>query len=227
MAMTLGTFSEPSWFMIDFRQCDEPLHPENDKLSRRSLANPPVGSRQAMTTAALDDWDTTSDAPMLRFAQLMYLMLPVYMANMAPPFVRYWPGWNRPINSRWLGSHKTIVGFVAGVAVATMTTFLQSLVMWRGGLAQYDQWPALGLACGFGAMGGDTLKSLIKRRLGIVPGKPWIPADQLDFVAGGLVALSPFVTLRPVDVVLILAVSFLGDLGVNQLSFRLGIRDTK
>ncbi len=164
---------------------------------------------------------------MLRFAQLFYLMLPVYFANMAPPFVKYWSGWNRPISRRWLGDHKTVVGFLLGVAVATVITFIQSLIAWREGLTSYDRWLTLGLACGFGALGGDALKSLIKRRCGIPPGQPWIPADQLDFVIGGLVALSLFVTLRPLDVALILAVSFLGDIGVNHLSFRLGIRNTK
>jgi CDP-2,3-bis-(O-geranylgeranyl)-sn-glycerol synthase len=164
---------------------------------------------------------------MLRFAQLFYLMLPVYFANMAPPFVKYWSGWNRPISRRWLGDHKTVVGFLLGVAIATVITFMQSLIAWREGLTPYDRWLTLGLACGFGALGGDALKSLIKRRCGIPPGQPWIPADQLDFVIGGLVALSLFVTLQPLDVALILAVSFLGDIGVNHLSFRLGIRNTK
>jgi CDP-2,3-bis-(O-geranylgeranyl)-sn-glycerol synthase len=164
---------------------------------------------------------------MLRFAQLFYLMLPVYFANMAPPFVKYWSGWNRPISRRWLGDHKTVVGFLLGVAVATVITFIQSLIAWREGLTSYDRWLTLGLACGFGALGGDALKSLIKRRCGIPPGQPWIPADQLDFVIGGLVALSLFVTLQPLDVALILVVSFLGDIGVNHLSFRLGIRNTK
>jgi len=53
-----------------------------------------------------------------------------------------------------------------------------------------------------------------------------VPADQLDFVVGGLVALSPFVSLGVLDVAIIVTVSFLGDLAVNQVSFRLGIRDT-
>jgi len=154
-------------------------------------------------------------------------MLPVYFANMAPPFVEYWSGWNRPISQRWLGEHKTVMGFLLGMAVATMTAFVQSLIAWRDGLAQYDRWLALGLACGIGGLAGDALKSLVKRRLGIAPGKSWLPADQLDFVIGGLAALSFFVTLKPVDVALILAVSFLGDIGVNHLSFQLGIRDTK
>jgi hypothetical protein len=37
---------------------------------------------------------------MQRLLQLIYLMLPVYAANMAPPFVRYWPGRARPISER-------------------------------------------------------------------------------------------------------------------------------
>jgi CDP-2,3-bis-(O-geranylgeranyl)-sn-glycerol synthase len=164
---------------------------------------------------------------MLRFAQLTYSMLPVYFANMAPPFVRYWSGWNRPISERWLGAHKTVVGFLLGIVVATATTFGQSLIAWPDGLIPHDRWLALGIACGFGALGGDALKSLAKRRCGIAPGQPWIPADQLDFVVGGLVALSFFLKLQPVDIAFILVVSFLGDIAVNQLSFRLGIRNTK
>jgi CDP-2,3-bis-(O-geranylgeranyl)-sn-glycerol synthase len=164
---------------------------------------------------------------MLRLTELVYLMLPVYFANVVPPFLKYWSGWNRPINQRWLGEHKTVMGFLLGVTVATMIAFLQSLIAWRDGLAQYDGWLVLGLSCGAGAMTGDALKSFVKRGLGIPPGKPWLPADQLDFVIGGLVALSFFVTLEPIDIALILAVSFLGDIGVNHLSFGLGIRDTK
>jgi CDP-2,3-bis-(O-geranylgeranyl)-sn-glycerol synthase len=166
-------------------------------------------------------------AVMLRLAQLLYLMLPVYVANMAPPFVKYWPWWNRPISKRWLGKHKTVVGFLLGVAAGVATAFVQSRIGWRRGLGDYEHWLLLGLACGVGALGGDALKSLIKRRLGIAPGEPWIPADQLDFVIGGVVAVSFFVPLGVTDIVLILVVSLLGDIAVNHLSFHLGIRDTK
>lgn len=164
---------------------------------------------------------------MLRIAQLIYLMLPVYFANMAPPFVKYWSGWNRPISRRWLGDHKTVAGFLLGVTVAVVTAFAQSQLHWPDSLIAYEHWFALGLACGFGAMGGDAIKSLIKRRLGIAAGKPWIPADQLDFIVGGLVALSFFVVLRPLDVVAIMVLSVVGDIIVNHVSFRLGIRNTR
>ncbi|HEX9277569.1 MAG TPA: CDP-archaeol synthase [Casimicrobiaceae bacterium] len=69
----------------------------------------------------------------------------------------------------------------------------------------------------------------------ILPGAPefnglgqrGIPADQLDFVIGGLIALSLFVAVRSIDIALIVLMSFVGDIMVNQVSFRLGIRETK
>lgn len=163
----------------------------------------------------------------MHLAQLLYLMLPVYLANMAPPFVRFWPGWNPPISVPLLGSHKTVVGFAAGVAVAIAAAFIQSRLRWDGSLLSPSHWLAAGFAAGFGAMAGDSLKSFFKRRLRIAPGQRWIPFDQLDFILGGLVALSFFVRLDWIDIALICAISFVGDVLVNQLSFYLGIRETR
>jgi CDP-2,3-bis-(O-geranylgeranyl)-sn-glycerol synthase len=159
--------------------------------------------------------------------QLMYLMLPAYLANMAPPFTRYWPGWNRPISRRWLGDHKTVVGFCAGLGVALVVTFVQSRVGWSGGLSSYAHWPRLGLAFGFGSMAGDSLKSFVKRLKGIPPGRPWIPMDQLYFIVGSILLISPFATLTWPDIATVLAVSFFGDIVVNHISYALGIRATK
>ena len=159
--------------------------------------------------------------------QLVYLMLPAYLANMAPPFTRYWPGWNRPISRKWLGDHKTVVGFCAGLAVSVAATFVQSKVNWEKGLIPYAGWPLLGLAFGVGAMGGDSLKSFLKRLQGIPPGRPWIPMDQLDFIVGSLLLILPFANVTGLDVVIILALSFLGDIVINHLSYAFGIRDTK
>jgi CDP-2,3-bis-(O-geranylgeranyl)-sn-glycerol synthase len=55
-------------------------------------------------------------------------MRPAYLANMAPPFTRFWRGWNRPINRKWLGEHKTVMGLFAGLMVAMVTTFVQSKI---------------------------------------------------------------------------------------------------
>ena len=156
-----------------------------------------------------------------RLLDLLYLMLPAYLANMAPPFTRFWKGWNRPISVRLLGSHKTVVGFALGVATA-----LQARLAPARALIDYSQWPLAGLAFGFGAMGGDCLKSLLKRRLGVAPGARWIPLDQLDFALGSLLLIAPLASLRWPDVLAILAMTLVGDLAVNRLSYRLRIKDT-
>jgi CDP-2,3-bis-(O-geranylgeranyl)-sn-glycerol synthase len=158
---------------------------------------------------------------------LLYLMLPAYLANMAPPFTRFWHGWNIPISRKWLGEHKTVMGFCAGLATAMATTFVQSKVNWHGGLLPYVRWPFLGAAFGIGAMGGDSLKSLLKRLKGIPPGRPWIPMDQLDFVIGSILLIVPFANLNWADITVIVVVSFMGDITVNHISYALGIRETK
>lgn len=164
---------------------------------------------------------------LFKATQLLYLMLPAFLANMAPPFVKYWPGWNRPISERWLGTHKTFIGFAFGIAVAIVTVFVQSRINWDGALVSYASWPLLGLAIGFGAMSGDAVKSLLKRRLGIAPGEPWIPSDQLDYVMGALVFMWFWIRLSWQDVLLVFAIGFVGHIAVNHIACWLGIRDTR
>lgn len=160
-------------------------------------------------------------------AHLMYFMAPAYVANMTPPLVRYWRGWNRPISERWLGSHKTVVGFGAGVLAAVVVTLVQSRIAWPGGPVADDHWIALGLRFGAGAMGGDAAKSFVKRRLGIAPGKSWIPWDQLDFVLGALILVGGQAALSWADVAIILVLSAAGHVLVSHAAYRIGVRDVK
>lgn len=53
--------------------------------------------------------------------ELLYLVPPVYAANMAAPFVRLLPGTPRPIHERWLGAHKTWQGCLPGSQWASST----------------------------------------------------------------------------------------------------------
>lgn len=163
---------------------------------------------------------------MARAIQLLYLMLPVYAANMAAPFAPMLPGDPRPISVRWLGAHKTWRGCALAVLAATLTAWAQSRVGWSGDLVSYDRWLPLGLLCGAAAMAGDSAKSFVKRRIGIAPGRPWIPFDQLDYVVAGLLALSLWHRFSAADVLLVVAVSFVGSLLVNRLSARLGIKSS-
>src|SRR2546422_738814 len=162
-----------------------------------------------------------------RALQLAYFRAPAYVANMAPPFVRYWKGWNRPISRRWLGEHKTVLGFVVGVLAAMLVTFAQWRLAWSGSIVAYEEWPLLGLLFGVGAMAGDSAKSFFKRRLGVEPGRPWIPFDQLDFVVGALVLVRTRVALTWADVATILLLSFCGHIVVSHVGRWLGVKDTR
>jgi CDP-2,3-bis-(O-geranylgeranyl)-sn-glycerol synthase len=159
--------------------------------------------------------------------QLLYFMAPAYAANMAPPFVRYWSGWNRPISRRWLGAHKTVVGFGLGVLAAVTVTFIQSRLAWEGALVASGHWAALGLRFGAGAMIGDAAKSFAKRRAGVAPGDRFIPWDQIDFVLGALALVWGAAALSGADVVTIVLLSVAGHVLVNHLGYWLGIRDVK
>ena len=154
-------------------------------------------------------------------------MLAVYCANMAPPFVRFWPGWNPPISERYLGGHKTVIGFFFGIVVAVAVSFLQDRAQWTGNLISYDRWILLGVAAGLGAIAGDSLKSFFKRRFNIAPGHAWIPFDQLDFVFGGLLVLSFWYRFSWPDIFWILAFSFIADIIINHVSWYLRIRTTR
>lgn len=164
---------------------------------------------------------------MIRILQLAWFMAPACCANMAPPFVRYWPGWNRPIHERWFGAHKTVLGFLAGVLAAVAASAVQRWIDAPFSLVSYDRWFVLGLCFGIGAMAGDTAKSFVKRRIGIAPGASWPPFDQLDFVVGALLLTSWSIELRATDVLAILAMALVGHVGVNRLAFRVGIRDSR
>lgn len=167
----------------------------------------------------------TTGAWLFHVASLVYFMAPAYAANMAPPFIRYWTGWNRPISERWLGNHKTVMGFAAGVLAALLTTWVQSRIAWEGGLVSYEHWIELGLRFGIGAMAGDSVKSLVKRRVGIDPGKPWVPWDQLDFVLGALVLVAPWLLLSWSDLTMVLLLSLVGHIIVTHVGYWTGIRD--
>ena len=127
---------------------------------------------------------------LFKVMQLLCLMLPACIANRAPPFVKYWKGWNRPINGRRLGEHKTVVGFLLGILAALVTTGAQSRLNRSGNLISSIDWAVIRIAPGFEAMGGDSLKSLCKRARGIAAGQSWMPADMSGYGSGisGLVS---------------------------------------
>jgi len=167
----------------------------------------------------------------------LYLMLPAYASNMAPVLVRKHFSWlafpmdfgmklgGRPV----LGANKTYRGLIFGVISGIAVAYLQFLLGDAGGLAvlDYSNWAAIGFLMGSGAILGDAAESFIKRRLGIQPGKPFIPFDQTDFTIGALLFLS---FLYQVDLALavtaVIASAFLHIIA-NHVAFYLRIRKEK
>jgi CDP-2,3-bis-(O-geranylgeranyl)-sn-glycerol synthase len=106
------------------------------------------------------------------------------------------------------------------------TTAAQAAIDVPFALVDYSYWPWLGLSFGVGAMTGDSVKSYFKRRRGVPPGAPWIPFDQLDFVLGALLFVAPFARPGWFGFLAILLMTLLGDIAVNRLAYRLGIKAT-
>lgn len=170
----------------------------------------------------------------------VYLLLPAYFANMAPVWFRNSFKWMAvPVDCGALfrgkplfGSHKTVRGLITGIAFAVSAAFVQFLlsgipVFKEVSLADYSQWLLLGILMGSGALAGDLLKSFVKRRAGISPGKPFVPFDQVDFVAGALLFSSLVVDLTWSVVIVSFALSFVLHIATNHIAFWLGIRREK
>ncbi|PIN80305.1 hypothetical protein COV11_04295 [Candidatus Woesearchaeota archaeon CG10_big_fil_rev_8_21_14_0_10_30_7] len=156
--------------------------------------------------------------------KLLYFILPIYFANMAPIFLSKLNFFNKPISKKLLGSHKTWKGFISGCLAGMLVALVQ--LQFYTGLEIYDySQPALfGFLLGFGALFGDSFKSFFKRKIRIKPGKPWIPFDQIDYSIGALVFVSPLIFLGWWNSLIIIVLSFLLHIFANHLGYWLGIR---
>ena len=176
--------------------------------------------------------------------QCLYFMLPAYLANMAPVFAQKLGVLKflaKPIDGgRMLagkpifGEHKTWRGFAVGILVAAATVWLQRFLysipfFQKISLINYLEmhWCLLGFLFGFGALFGDLVKSFFKRRVGVAPGKPWIPFDQLDFVVGALVFIAPIYFPSWSAVIVILIFSPVLHIIVNNVGYFLRIKKTR
>jgi CDP-2,3-bis-(O-geranylgeranyl)-sn-glycerol synthase len=161
--------------------------------------------------------------------------LPAGIANAAPVLSTYIPGlkgWNTPLDfgkswrgSRIFGDNKSWRGLLVGAAAGGLTAFLESTLAYSA-LSQDKLWFTLaGVLMGAGALIGDAIESFFKRRMGIKPGQVWFPFDQIDYIIGGLIAVSPFVQWYPALIGRILVLYFGLHLLTNFVAYKLGIRD--
>jgi CDP-2,3-bis-(O-geranylgeranyl)-sn-glycerol synthase len=146
----------------------------------------------------------------------LWFLLPAAAANMAPvltaaiPFLKQW---NAPLDGgrtfrgvAIFGSHKTWRGLISGTVLATLTLYLQQVLVthtnWTpavtGGL-DYEALPTLilGPLFALGALGGDAIESFFKRQRGIKSGGTWVPFDQIDYIIGAIIASLPIFIATP------------------------------
>jgi len=173
----------------------------------------------------------------------LYLLLPAYVANMAPvmanrfgilkftakpiDFGKTWKG--KPV----LGPNKTFRGFLVAILAGILISYVQ-YYLWRKSnvLLGSDIFPyerinfaVWGFLLSFGALFGDLIKSLIKRRFNIAPGKMWFPWDQLDMVVGAIVLGSTIFILPLKVMITVLILTPILALFVNYCSYKLGIKE--
>ncbi|MEK6869455.1 MAG: CDP-2,3-bis-(O-geranylgeranyl)-sn-glycerol synthase, partial [Nanoarchaeota archaeon] len=169
--------------------------------------------------------------------QCFYFMLPAYFANMAPVVAKnMFRKLTLPIdfniklgNSPILGKNKTYRGLIAGILIAVIVAYIQFFLDGNNifadlALLDYSNWLLIGLLLGFGAIFGDLAKSFVKRRLGLKPGMPFLPFDQLDFVFGALIFIYPVARLSMEKMAIILFISFILHMIINHIAFYTSIR---
>ncbi len=178
--------------------------------------------------------------------QAVWVMLPAYVANPAAQLT----GGGTPMDfgrtakdgQRLLGDGKTWRGLLGGLLGALVVGGLQVAAAAAVGngavLPTFDpQGGAAGpasfvviLVLAFGALLGDAVKSLAKRRLGLARGARLPLADQYDFVLGAwvLAALAVprwFEGNFPLEAILVvLLITFFLHRGVSVVGYRMGLK---
>jgi CDP-2,3-bis-(O-geranylgeranyl)-sn-glycerol synthase len=151
----------------------------------------------------------------------VYIIVPIYCTNGAPVVF----GGGRPIDfgkslrdgERIFGDHKTIRGFASGVIVGII------VALFEGHFFSGNLFPVAILAS-LGALLGDLGGAFFKRRLGIMPGRALPGLDQLDFVAGAVLASSAVIEISLGSLLILFLVTppihFLTNLGAYVLRLK-------
>ena len=149
----------------------------------------------------------------------IWFILPAYIGNMAPVFAKtalkdrlsHPIDFNKEFRGKPIaGKNKTYRGLIAAILLAILVVFIQKSLYSIDyfkiiSIIEYDNinWILLGILMGGGAMFGDFIKSIFKRRVGKEPGISWKPMDQIDFLGGALILCSPLY-LPPIAIILVI-----------------------
>lgn len=155
----------------------------------------------------------------------LWFFLPAGVANAAPVFANKIPilkNWKTPVDfgksyrgKRILGDNKSWRGIISGTLTGGITALLVYLiypnaaeVLWYNPIVPALDMFVVGCALGFGALFGDVVESFFKRQYGVPAGHSWFPFDQIDYILGGLLLVTPFVSLQSIQYIVIIATWF-------------------
>jgi CDP-2,3-bis-(O-geranylgeranyl)-sn-glycerol synthase len=165
----------------------------------------------------------------LLIVKSFWFMLPAYIANMSPYAVKNIKFLSQPISEKYLGTNKTWRGFLFAILVAITIVCIQSFFTAQPEYLVYDYSNPLllGFLLGSGAMIGDLVKSFFKRRVGIAPGKSWMPFDQIDFIIGAYLFSLLIIPLQIEILIALLAITIPAHLITNYIGYKLKIKKSK
>lgn len=171
-----------------------------------------------------------------------WLLLPGYVANMAPIWFQKVPFLNIPVDVEktlggkpLFGPHKTYRGFFFGVLFAIVTVYIQTefdrSFGWARNMSLLDYQTTssvlIGFLLGFGALAGDLIKSFFKRRIGVQSGKSWFPFDQLDYVVGMMVFLLPLYQPDLAHIIVMIVSSLVFHVIVSYIGYLFNMKQEK
>jgi CDP-2,3-bis-(O-geranylgeranyl)-sn-glycerol synthase len=153
----------------------------------------------------------------------LYVILPIYCTNAAPVLF----GGGRPIDygrvlsdgQRMFGDNKTYRGFASGLLVGVVVGVFESIFVSSNLLI-------VAILASLGALIGDLLGAFVKRRFKIAPGSSFPLLDQLDFVVGAILIISPITSLSLGTVLILLLVTPPIHLLTNLGAHALGLKST-
>ncbi len=163
--------------------------------------------------------------------KIVWLYLPGAFANMAPIIFQKVNFLNKAINKKLFGENKTYRGLFFGILFSIIIALLQQnlgALFHNIEMLDYSKINIFlfGFWMGIGALLGDLLKSFIKRKLNIAPGKSFPVFDQIDWIIGTTIILAFYINLK-INFILysILVLGMLHFL-INIISYKLKIRKT-
>jgi len=152
----------------------------------------------------------------------VYIAIPTYVANSTPVLL----GGGAPIDHgrefidgrRLFGTNKTVKGFACGLLLGSVAGLAES-ILFRNHLLIL-----VGILASLGALLGDLFGAFLKRRLDIPPGHPLPVVDQLDFLLGALVLISPLLNVTIGAVLILVVVTVPIHLLSNALAYLLRMK---